>query len=113
MRVVVTVSVLAALGIGAYLFASSTQTNGPASTQAQAAEAQAKVELAGTSFDAAATLLEEYRAANGSYEGATLPPAVAVTLVRADATSYCLQAGDGPDVEHQAGPGGSPQPGPC
>jgi hypothetical protein len=36
-----------------------------------------------------------------------------VTLVRADATSYCLQTVAGAAVEHELGPGGQPQPGAC
>ena len=46
---------------------------------------------------------------NGTYAGATLPPGTGVVLARSDATSYCLQAGS----EHEAGPGGQPQPGSC
>jgi hypothetical protein len=48
-------------------------------------------------------------AANGTYAGATLPAGSGVFLVRADAYSYCLQAGN----EHENGPNGQPQSGPC
>jgi hypothetical protein len=44
-----------------------------------------------------------------TYVGATLPPGSGVVLVSADASSYCLQDGN----EHEVGPGGTPQPGPC
>jgi hypothetical protein len=39
----------------------------------------------------------------------TLPPVYGITVVRADATSFCLQSG----AEHQVGPAGPAQPGPC
>jgi hypothetical protein len=50
---------------------------------------------------------------NGTYAGATLPPGTGVTLVRADAGSYCLQADVGGAQEHEVGPQGQPQAGPC
>jgi len=34
-------------------------------------------------------------------------------LARADASSYCLQAGTGATLQHYAGPGGTPAAGPC
>jgi hypothetical protein len=52
-------------------------------------------------------------ATNGTYEGATLTAADGVVLVRADAASYCIQTGVGAAVQHEMGPGGSPQTGPC
>jgi hypothetical protein len=50
---------------------------------------------------------------NGTYAGATLQPVFGVTLVSANATSYCLQSGTGETAQHVTGPGGAPQPGPC
>ena len=54
-----------------------------------------------------------FQAENGTYVGATLPPSYGVALVRADAASYCLQAGVGGSVQHFVGPGGPAGAGPC
>jgi len=62
-------------------------------------------------FTGAQATLDAQRNATGSYEGAPLTPPM--TLVRADASSYCIQFAQGPVVRHLAGPGGSPQSGPC
>ena len=43
----------------------------------------------------------------------TLPPVYAVAVVRADAGSFCLQAGAGAAATHELGPGGQAQSGPC
>jgi len=64
-------------------------------------------------FTGAATELEAYKAEHATYAGAALPPAFGVTVMRADATSYCLQAGVGGGVQHFTGPGGTPATGPC
>jgi hypothetical protein len=64
-------------------------------------------------FAAAATQMETYHAENATYAGATVPPSFGVTLVRADAASYCLQAGVGGSEQHFTGPGGQPAAGPC
>ena len=62
-------------------------------------------------FTGAAASLDAQRTATGSYAGAQLTSDI--TLVRADGTSYCVQTQVGSLVEHEAGPGGSPQAGPC
>jgi hypothetical protein len=62
-------------------------------------------------FTGAQATLDAERNATGSYAGAPLTPPM--TLVRADATAYCIQFAQGPVVRHLAGPGGSPQSGPC
>jgi hypothetical protein len=62
-------------------------------------------------FTGAQATLDAQRNATGSYEGA--PVALPVTLVRADASSYCIQYAQGAVVRHLAGPGGTPEPGPC
>jgi hypothetical protein len=99
------------LGIGGWLFAQQAKTNGPTSTVAQQAEAQAVVAGAATSFQAAVPTLEAFYAENGTYAGATLPPSYGVSIARADATSYCLQSLDA--KAHEVGPTGSPAAGPC
>jgi hypothetical protein len=63
------------------------------------------------SFTGAAATLAVQRSTTGSYVGARLAPRM--TLVRADATSYCVQTQAGTDVQHLAGPGGTPPAGPC
>ena len=47
----------------------------------------------------------------GTFVGARAPQGV--TLVRADAASYCIQVVQGALVQHEQGPGGAVQPGPC
>jgi hypothetical protein len=62
-------------------------------------------------FTAADVSLAAYRAGSGTFVGARAPQGV--TLTRADAASYCIQAVQGALVEHEQGPGGAVQPGPC
>ena len=62
-------------------------------------------------FTGAAASLAAQRSATGSYAGAQLAPGM--HIVRADAASYCVQTQQGPLVEHEEGPGGSPALGPC
>jgi hypothetical protein len=52
--------------------------------------------------------LEQQRAVSGTYAGTVLTGQSA-RLVRADATSYCLEASG----LHVVGPGRNPEPGPC
>ena len=70
---------------------------------------EAQSEVAATNFSQADAAMQAYFTQSGTYAGATLPLGTGVVLVRADATSYCLQAGN----EHEDGPGGQPQPGAC
>jgi len=62
-------------------------------------------------FTGAQATLDAQRNATGSYEGAPLTPPM--TLVRADATSYCVQFAQGAVVRHLTGPGGTAGSGPC
>ena len=107
------VSLLAALAVAGWLFLAQSRGTGPTSALAEQAEADATAGVAATNFQAAATQLEGHRAQAGSYTGATLPPSFGVVLVRADASSYCLQVGSGAGTLHQVGPGGSPAAGHC
>jgi len=99
------------LAAGAYLFAQQSKTEGPTSQAAKQVEAQATAAAAATSFDAALPTLQAWYADHGTYAGAALPPAYGVTLVRGDATSFCLQSADG--QSHETGPNGAPAAGPC
>jgi hypothetical protein len=57
-------------------------------------------------FQQAAVLLEQFRAAHGTYAGAT---AGGFVVARADDGSYCIETA----TQHLAGPGGSPESGRC
>jgi hypothetical protein len=107
------VAILAALAVGAYLFAVQSKKEGPTASSLTQVESQAVSAAAGTSFQGAAQALQAWYAANGTYAGATLPPGSGVVLARADQSGYCLQAAVAGTVEHELGPGGSPQPGAC
>jgi hypothetical protein len=102
-------ALLLALLAGGYLYAKQMQSNGPTSASGQQAITQAQSAAAGTDFSQADTALQAFFDQSGTYAGATLPPGSGVVLVQANATSYCLQAGN----EHENGPGGQPQPGGC
>jgi hypothetical protein len=88
-------------------FLSVRQAQAP--SQAGPAETQASQAAAATDFAAALPALQAWYADHGTYAGVSLAPAFAVTVVRSDDTSYCLQSA----TEHLVGPGGSAQPGPC
>jgi hypothetical protein len=62
-------------------------------------------------FTGARATLDAQRNATGSYEGAPVTPPI--TLVRADATSFCIEYAQGPVLQHLVGPSGTPQPGHC
>ena len=62
-------------------------------------------------FTGAQASLDAQRNATGSYAGASVQRPV--TLIRADASSYCLQLGQGAVLQHLVGPGGTPLPGAC
>jgi hypothetical protein len=102
---------LVALCIGGFLFVQQSKTSGPSSAAITQAETQAQSFAAATNFQGAAQVLQASYAANGTYAGAVLPPGSGVALVRADATSFCLQTDDA--TMHETGPNGSPAPGPC
>ena len=62
-------------------------------------------------FTGAEASLEVQRSSTGSYAATPLQPPM--TLVRADASSYCIQL-DQPSAQmHVDGPGGTPAAGPC
>src|SRR5690348_5594764 len=109
LRVLGIPAVLITLLIGAYLSMQSMRSNGPTSRSGQQEIAQAQSATAGLNFNQAVPGLQAYFDQNHTYVGATLPPGTGVTLVGATPTSYCLQDGN----EHEVGPGGTPQPGPC
>jgi hypothetical protein len=105
---------LVSLLVGGYLFTQQMRTTGPTAPAVTQAESQAQAAVAATNFQAVLPVLQAAYAAAGTYAGAALPVGSGVALVRGDATSYCLQTDAGvTPVQHQAGPGGPVQPGPC
>lgn len=102
---------LVVLAVGGYLMTKQMQSSGPTSPPVQQALTQASVNVAATNFQGADAAMQAFYAQNGTYAGAALPPGTGVVLVRSDASTYCLQtpAAD----QHEAGPGGAAQPGPC
>lgn len=102
-------ALLVSVFIGLYLASQDMKSEGPSSTAGQQAITQAQSATAGLNFNQAVPGLQAYFDENHTYAGATLPPGTGVVLVTADATSYCLQDGN----EHEVGPGGTAQPGPC
>ena len=104
---------LIALAVGGFLYVRQAQSAGPTSSTATQAETQAMAAAAATDFGAAQAALLSWFAAHGTYAGVTLPPVYAVAVVRADASSFCLQAGSGTGATHELGPGGQAQSGPC
>lgn len=102
-------AVLVVALVGIYLYSQDARSTGPTSASGQQAITQAQSAVAATNFAQADAALQAFYAQSGTYAGATLPPGSGVVLVRADPASYCLQAGG----EHEEGPGGQPQPGPC
>jgi hypothetical protein len=112
-RTLVLVAMVCSLAIVGVLMLLSMSHNGPTAKSTKAAEAEATAAVSGLNFTGAATELEAYKSEHATYAGAELPPAFGVTVVRADAVSYCLQAGIGGGVQHFTGPGGTPAAGPC
>lgn len=104
---------ICSLAIVPVLMALNMSQNLPTSHTAKRAESQATVAVGSLNFTGAATELEAYMAEHETYAGAALPPGFGVTVMRADAASYCLQAGVGGTVQHSTGPGGTPTTGPC
>jgi Tfp pilus assembly protein PilE len=104
-------SLLVALLVVGWLLTAQ-QRSGASRHTASQAVAQAQQAASGLTFQQAQVPLEQFHALNGTYAGASTA-GFDVTLVRADASSYCIQAGAGESVSHLAGPGGAPSPGPC
>jgi len=107
------VAMICSLAIVAALMALNMSHNGPTAKSTKRAESDATAAVGSLNFTGGATELEAYKAEHATYAGAVLPPAFGVTVMRADAVSYCLQAGVGGTVQHFVGPGGAPAAGPC
>jgi hypothetical protein len=103
--------VLVALAVGGFLFVQQSRTSGPSAPAVTHLETQASSAVAGANFASASPALQAWFAEHATYSGATLPPGTGVVLIRADSSGYCLQTADA--AQHELGPGGQPQPGPC
>jgi putative hemolysin len=112
-RAVTLLSLLAAVAVGGYLFVAGNNAAGPTSPRVSTAEQQGVQAAASVNLQQAAAALEANRASTGSYAGTSLSGYGDVLLVRADASSYCVQSGSGATTFHLAGPGGSPAAGGC
>ena len=100
------VSVLVALLVGGWLL--TAQRSSPSRATATQAVDEAQQAANGLAFQQAEAQLEQSRSLNGTYAGTSLA-GFGVTLVRADAGSYCVQTA----TAHVAGPGGVAAAGPC
>ncbi len=107
------ISMVCSLALVAVLWALTMQHSGPTSARTKKAQQDATAAVSSINFTAAAPELEAFRAEHGTYAGAALSPGFGVTLVRADAASYCLQSGLGTSVQHFTGPHGATAAGPC
>jgi|1185.fasta_scaffold1591301_1 hypothetical protein len=106
------VGLLVATVIVLFLTVQELKKDGPQSQQVSTAIAAGSVNVSSTNLVGAKSMLDLQKTSTGSYAGADVASA-GVTLVRADETSYCIQAVAGNATEHLAGPGGAPAPGPC
>jgi len=108
LRVISIPAILITLFIGAYLATRDAKSSAPTPAEQQQIS-QAQSVGAAADFGQVVEGLQAYYDQNQTYVGATLPAGSGVTLASADTTSYCLQSGN----EHEDGPGGTVQPGPC
>jgi Tfp pilus assembly protein PilE len=100
------ISLLAALLIGGWLL--TAQQSSPSRQQTTQAVAEAQQAAAGLAFQQAEAQLEQTHSLSGTYVRTSLA-GFGVTLVRADASTYCIQNA----TAHLSGPGGAPASGPC
>jgi hypothetical protein len=101
---------LAAMG---GLLAAQGKNQGPTSAAVTRAESQAVATAASAVFSPVDQVLQVDDSQTGTYVGAELPPGSGVTLARATATSYCLEADLSGTPVHENGPGGTPDTGRC
>lgn len=108
LRVLGIPALLVVVFVGLYLATQGAKSSAPTPSDQQAIS-QAQSVGAAADFGQVVPGLQAYFDQNHTYVGATLPLGSGVSLAQAGATSYCLQTGN----EHEVGPGGTPQPGPC
>lgn len=108
LRVLGIPALLVVVVVGLYLASQDAKSSAPTPADQQAIS-QAQSVGAQANFGQVLPVLQAYFDQNQTYAGATLPPGSGVTLVSVGTSSYCLQTAS----EHEDGPGGTPQPGPC
>ena len=109
------VSLVVSLVVSLMLF-SSQLTNGGSKTTTPKQNPlvkQANSVAAEASAMQAERELAAYQAEDGTFVGATLSGVPGVTLLHAEATTFCLQVGSGAGVLYDAGPGGELSPTRC
>ena len=105
-RALGTVSLLVTLVVIGWML--TAQQSGSSKKQQTQRVDQAQAAANGIAFEQAQAQLEQQHALNGTYAGTSLA-GFGVTLVRADASTYCIQNA----AAHLAGPGGAAAAGPC
>jgi outer membrane lipoprotein SlyB len=105
-RAVSLVSLLVALLVAGWMMTAQHSGTNDRTTSQEIAQAQQSA--SGVSFQQAQTELEAHHALDGTYAGASLG-GFGVSLVRADASSYCIQDA----ASHLDGPGGAVTAGRC
>ena len=106
-RVLGMVSLLVTLVVIGWMLTAQQSGSSSAAKATQQVD-QAQVTANAVAFQQAETQLEQQQAFSGTYAGTSLG-GFGVTLVRADASSYCIQNA----TAHLAGPGGAVATGPC
>jgi len=101
-------SVLLLLTLVVIAWMMTVQQSGSSRKQQTREVDQAQAAANGVAFQQAEAQLEQQHALNGTYAGTSLA-GFGVTLVRADASTYCVQNA----AAHLAGPGGTAAAGPC
>jgi len=109
-RTTLVLVVVAALAFGAWRMLLAPQAEKAANGAGDSAEALVDT-VSRAYFTGAEASMEVQRSTTGSYAGARLEPPM--TLVRADATSYCIQLDSASTQAHENGHGGAPAAGPC
>jgi hypothetical protein len=104
---------LISLAIVGGLLAMQSKSQGPTSAAVDQAESQAVATAAASVFSPVDQVLQVAASQSGTYAGAELPVGSGVTLARATASSYCLEASLNGTPVYENGPGGAPAVGHC
>jgi hypothetical protein len=104
---------LISLAIVGGLMAMQSKSQGPTSAAVDQAESQAVATAAASVFSPVDQVLQVAASQSGTYAGAELPVGSGVTLARATASSYCLEASLNGTPVYENGPGGAPAVGHC
>jgi hypothetical protein len=102
-------SLIASLAIGGVVISSQLgQRSKPATPQQNRVIAQANAAAASVTALQAERQMAVYQAEHGTFEGASVSGIAGATLLRADASGFCLQLTTASGVLYDAGPGGTP-----